>query len=67
VLLTPEVFKRPHSRLYGWLLPTHQRDPASLARDLADRAADAAGDGDGSHVDWSAVSSRLGWFTFEDV
>lgn len=62
VLLTPEVFKRyPHSRLYGWLLPSYRTDPASLARDLSHR--DGTGEVDG--VDWPALSRRLGWLTFE--
>jgi hypothetical protein len=62
VLLTPEVFKRyPHSRLYGWLLPTYQSDPAALARDLPHRS-----DRDEGAVDWPALSRRLGWLTFED-
>lgn len=62
VLLTPEVFKRyPHSRLYGWLLPSYRTDPASLARDLSHR--DGTGEGEG--VDWPELSRRLGWLTFE--
>ena len=59
VLLTPEVFRdHPHSRLYGWLLPSYQTDPLSLARDLCHR--------DRQALDWPAVSRRLGWLTFED-
>lgn len=67
VLLTPGVFKRhPHSRLYGWLLPRYQRDPAALGRDLPHRTATAAADASSNPVDWTAVSQRLGWLTFED-
>jgi hypothetical protein len=62
-LLTPEVFKHhPHSRLYGWLLPSYQSNPSALARDLAHRDAGAGEE----IVDWPAVSRRLGWVTFED-
>ena len=57
-LLTPEVFKRqPRTRLYGWLLRDYQENPESLARDLPHR----------SEVEWSGVSKRLGWLTFEMV
>ena len=63
VLLTPEVFKRhPHSRLYGWLLPSYQADPGALARDLPHRSDTS----DSGAVDWAALSRRLGWLTFED-
>jgi hypothetical protein len=56
-LLTPEVFRRnPHARLYGWLLPRYQQEPNALAADLPHR----------TDIDWSAVSPRLGWLTFED-
>ena len=57
-LLTPEVFARkPKTRLYGWLLRDYQENPESLARDLPHR----------SGVQWSGVSKRLGWLTFEMV
>lgn len=57
-ILTPDVFKQhPRSRLYGWLLPDYQENSRSLARDLPHR----------SNMDWSGVSKRLGWLTFEMV
>lgn len=57
-LLTPKVFARkPKTRLYGWLLRDYQENPESLARDLPHR----------SEVEWSRVSKRLGWLTFEMV
>ena len=57
-LLTPEVFARnPRTRLYGWLLRDYQENPEALARDLPHR----------SEVEWSGVSKRLGWLTFEMV
>ncbi|MGH2951795.1 MAG: hypothetical protein ACRDKX_07115 [Solirubrobacterales bacterium] len=58
VLLTPEVFKREPatSRLYGWLMSDYMARPDSLARDLPHRPDE----------DWSAVSRRLGWLTWED-
>lgn len=57
-LLTPEVFAhKPKTRLYGWLLRDYQENPGSLARDLPHRA----------EVEWSRVSKRLGWLTFEMV
>jgi hypothetical protein len=58
VLLTPKIFKdNPYSRLYGWLLPEYQRNPELLSAHLAHRD---------DVEDWSAVSKRLGWLTFED-
>ena len=60
ILLTPEVFNRhPHSRLYGWLLPSYQQHPAALARDLPHRRAGDA-DGGAMALDWPAISKRLG-------
>jgi hypothetical protein len=57
-LLTPEVFRRhPQSRLYGWLFHEYRSDPGALARDLPHRTA----------TDWPKISSRIGWFTFEDI
>jgi len=56
-LLTPAQFRDlPHSRLYGWLLPEYSSKPEALARDLSHRTG----------VDWSLVSRRIGWLTFED-
>ncbi len=56
-LLTPAQFKNlPHSRLYGWLMPEYSSRPEALARDLSHRTG----------VDWSMVSQRIGWLTFED-
>ena len=57
VLITPEIFrKNPESRLYGWLLPAYQRDPALLQRHLAHR----------TPADLESVPQRLGWLTWED-
>ena len=56
-LLTPAQFKDlPYSRLYGWLMPEYSSKPEALARDLPHRTG----------VDWSLVSRRIGWLTFED-
>ncbi|MCJ7739529.1 MAG: hypothetical protein MUQ10_19820 [Anaerolineae bacterium] len=56
-LLTPAQFKDlPHSRLYGWLLPEYSSKPEALERDLSHRTG----------VEWSLVSRRIGWLTFED-
>lgn len=58
VLLTPEIFRsNPTSRLYGWLLPEYQNNSKRLGEDLAHRD---------DVSDWSAVSKRLGWLTFEE-
>ncbi|MFH1690466.1 MAG: hypothetical protein ABIE42_09545 [Candidatus Eisenbacteria bacterium] len=57
-LLTPGGFKRnPSSRLYGWLIQEYQSDPKSLRRDLGHR----------NEFDWTGLSKRIGWFTFDDV
>jgi len=57
VLLTPGMFKdNPHSRLYGWLFNDYKSHPACLARDIPHRA----------DQDWTTVSKRLGWLTWED-
>ena len=56
VLITPEIFhKNPESRLYGWLLPAYQRDPALLHRHLPHRQL----------ADLESVPKRLGWLTWE--
>jgi len=56
-LLTPAQFKNfPQSRLYGWLMSEYRSDPKTLARDLRHRTG----------VNWSSVSRRIGWLTFED-
>jgi hypothetical protein len=56
-LLTPAQFKQyPSSRLYGWLTKDYQTNTQALARDLCHRKA----------VDWSELSRRIGWVTFED-
>ena len=58
-LLTPRMFKDAqnwHSRLYGWLMREYMSDPSALQRDLPHRI----------NIDWTAVSRRLGWMTFED-
>ena len=57
-LLTPDVFRRqPKSRLYGWLLQEYRSEPKALARDLPHRTVS----------DWSQVTSRIGWITFEEI
>ncbi len=57
VLLTPEFFrKNPSTRHYGSLLPDYQKNPDALVRDLPHRPG----------ADWSALSHRIGWLTFED-
>ena len=56
VLLTPELFRgRPRSRLYGWLINEYRGHPESLGEDLPHR-----------DEDWSRVSKRIGWATFEE-
>ena len=58
VLITPEIFKEHRkSRLYGWLYDGYRTDPSLLADHLPHRD---------SQVDLAAVSSRLGWLTWED-
>jgi hypothetical protein len=58
VLITPEIFREhPESRLYGWLLRAYQERPDLLRSHLAHR----------DDVDFSAVSRRLGWLTWEDI
>jgi hypothetical protein len=58
VLITPEIFREhPESRLYGWLLRAYQERPDLLQDHLAHR----------DDVDFSAVSRRLGWLTWEDI
>jgi hypothetical protein len=57
VLQTPELFKsNPSSRLYGWLFNEYSRSPDALARDLPHR----------KELDWKAISTRLGWLTWEN-
>ena len=57
-LLTPSQFKEnPHSRSYGWLYSEYKSNPQALGRDLSHREG----------IDWSAVSRRIGWLTFEDI
>jgi hypothetical protein len=56
-LLTPSQFKAsPHSRLYGWLISDYMSNPQALGRDLSHREG----------IEWSTVSRRIGWLTFED-
>jgi hypothetical protein len=56
-LLTPAQFKKqPHSRLYGWLMAEYKSNPQALKRDLIHRKG----------FDWSHLSRRIGWVTFED-
>jgi len=56
-LLTPAMFREyPSSRLYGWLMEEYRTKPEALRRDLSHR----------SDVDWTALSRRIGWITFED-
>jgi hypothetical protein len=57
-LLTPGGYRRnPSSRLYGWLMREYRKNPASLERDFPHRTG----------VDWSDLSKRIGWFTFDDI
>ena len=57
VLMTPEIFRtNPESRLYGWLLPAYQRDPALLQHHLPHRQL----------AELESVPRRLGWLTWED-
>lgn len=57
VLITPEIFrKNPESRLYGWLLPAYQQDPALLQRHLPHRQL----------ADLESVPKRLSWLTWEE-
>jgi hypothetical protein len=57
VLITPEIFrKNPASRLYGWLLPAYQQDPALLQHHLPHRRP----------AELESVPRRLGWLTWED-
>jgi hypothetical protein len=56
-LLTPSQFKEnPHARLYGWLMCEYRSKPEALGRDLPHR----------ERIEWSTVSPRIGWLTFED-
>lgn len=58
VLLTPRVFQQhPRSRLYGHLLSEYQHNSQALSEDLPHRT---------TGTNWSAISRRLGWLTFED-
>ena len=56
VLFTPDIFQRRRkSRLYGWLMDEYQSNPKTLADDLSHR----------KREDWTGVSKRLGWTTWE--
>lgn len=58
VLLTPRVFEQhPRSRLYGHLFSEYRHNWKALSEDLPHRT---------PGTNWSAVSRRLGWLTFED-
>jgi hypothetical protein len=57
VLITPEIFRdHPESRLYGWLMRDYRSNPSAIERDLPHRIG----------TNFTAVSSRLGWLTWED-
>ncbi len=57
-LVTPKMSKDNwRSRLYGHLMHQYWEHPGTLGDDLPHRA---------DHVDWSKVSRRLGWITWED-
>ena len=57
VLLTPQIFRdNPHSRLYGLLMNEYQENPAAVQRDLPHR----------ERSDWSDISRRMSWLTWED-
>lgn len=57
-LLTPEVFRSHRSsRLYGHLFDLYRRSPETIGEHLPHRQG----------IDWSSVSRRLGWGTWEDV
>jgi hypothetical protein len=57
LLLTPRLFKNnPETRLYGYKLNDYKNDPKSLQKDLPHR----------NGVNWTAISRRIGWLTWED-
>jgi hypothetical protein len=57
LLLTPRTFQNsPSSRLYGYKFLDYKHNPESLGRDLLHRI----------DRDWTAISKRLGWLTWED-
>ena len=60
LLVTPRLYKveRPQSRLYGFLMAEYMDDPTSLRRDLGHLGLDDDA--------WAAISSRIGWATWED-
>ena len=57
LLLTPRTFQdNLSSRLYGYKLNEYKNNPKSLGQDLPHRR----------DRDWTAISKRLGWLTWED-
>ncbi len=57
LLLTPKLFKKNlSSRLYGYKFTDYKKNPDSIAADLPHR----------TNQDWSKISQRLGWLTWED-
>jgi hypothetical protein len=59
-LLTPRMFQENStSRFYGWLMDDYRNKPAALRRDLPHRV-------NSDSIDWSRLSNRLGWLTWED-
>ncbi len=57
VLVTPEIFRRrPHTRLYGWLMNDYRQNPGALGRDLPHRGS----------LPWSKIARRMGWLTWEE-
>jgi len=57
LLLTPKIFKdNPSSRLYGYKMNEYIHNPNSIRVDLPHRT-----------CDWTTISKRLGWITWEDL
>ncbi len=57
LLVTPQLFKdNPQSRLFGYKMDDYLTNPYSLQVDLPHRV----------ECDWSVMSKRLGWLTWED-
>lgn len=58
MLLTPRALKvdYPRARLYGYLMDEYRQRPETLLRDLPHL-----------ELDWDALSTRLGWASWEDA
>lgn len=60
LLLTPQVFKNDwQSRLYGYKYWDYKSNPMNIKKDLSHRMT--------SSIDWSNLSDRIGWTTWEDI